>query len=99
MMFRCANSCSIPLRTSRPADYSRVVARYLGIPHERTDGAVPIRRLLQAHEKVMGEGEEPLPISSSYININSILYFLFFLQQECSNPPFTFTLHTLHVGG
>ena len=48
-------------------------------------------------KRVKGEGEEALPISSSYININSSCI-LIYLEQECRNPPFTFTLHTLPVG-
>jgi hypothetical protein len=32
-------------------------------------------------------------ISSSYININSPCIFHLSLEQECRNPPFTFTLH------
>ena len=47
-------------------------------------------------DKVKGEGEEPLPISSSYININVSCIFIF-LEQEYRNPAFTFTLHPLRV--
>ena len=47
--------------------------------------------------KVKGEGEKPLPISLSYININSSCIFIF-LEQECRNPTFTFTLHHPLVG-
>jgi hypothetical protein len=46
---------------------------------------------------VKREGEKPLPISLSYININTFPIVIF-LEQECSYPPFTFTLHFLSVG-
>ena len=46
----------------------------------------------QSAEVVKGEGEKPFPISLSYINTNTSCIFIF-LEQECSHPTFTFTLH------
>ena len=48
-------------------------------------------------KKVNSEGEEPAPISSSYINTNASCIFIY-IGQECSNPLLPSLFTTLRAG-